>query len=147
MSQLLDAINALVAERDQAAAAAQTAAGDADAVAQKVNSALQEALEAITYALPVEVPPPAAAPPPARTRAVVSDERARIIRDAVKLAIIGAEEPVPIAKLIDELMAAGVLKKREPRAVEKALVDSSLVLVEGQGYLPAGSEPVAQAAE
>ncbi len=99
--------------------------------------------------LPVETPQPAPPTPPRerRTRVAVSDKRAAVIRDMATDFLAGAKSPVPTAKIVDHLLEAGVLKKREFAAVEAALTNSSLILIEGEGYLPAGSVPLAQAAE
>ncbi len=150
MSQLIDAINALVAERDDAVARSSIAALHADGVAEEVNAQLRAAADAIAAALPREAAPVEPVPASAsKARVIISEERAATIRNAAEKLLAGRTEPLALGWIAEALVGAGIIpmKRRNLPAIAKALEDSSLVLIEGEGYLPAGSVPVAQAAE
>lgn len=148
MNQLIDAINTLVAERDDAIARSSIAAHHAAGVAEKVNTQLREAAAAIAAALPnigTDDGPASAR----KARVLISDERAATIRSEAEKLLIGRTEPISLEALASLLVDKGVIppNRRNLPAIAKALEDSSLSLIEDKGYLPAGSVPVAQAAE
>lgn len=150
MSQLIDAINALVAERDDAVARSSIAALHADGVVEEVNAQLRAAADAIAAALPNNGTGDGPASASARkARVIISNERAATIRSEAEKLLVGRTEPLSLFGIAEALVGAGIIptNRRNLPAIAKALEDSSLVLIEGEGYLPAGSVPVAQAAE